>query len=207
LIDITTVGGLVTKWVSVIFLIFVPVLASVNVCTEIECFPVSNEDFLQLDQPTVMKEIAYHYPWQCDVLNTHPLGVLSWVQDLILGSPCDEIRTRETLKFLVGVAIREDFEEFAASSTNLEIKFSPDEKYLDNWPTIKNQLLDLENSLSEAENKNSALKKSIKKFNNFKSQGLSGCASLFEGTVKGFVKEGKKAATSKIKSWSKEAKK
>lgn len=195
-----------TKWVSLIFILLIPASASLIACTEKECFQVSNSEFLQLDQPKVMEEITYQYLFACEILNLHPLGVFSGLSGAFLMSNCNDIKVRETLKFIVGVSIREDFEKFAQSSSIVDIKFSH-KKIPDEFPTIQKKLTELDASIYEIKNKNSELEKSLKEFNKFQSRGFSGCLSLVEEFFKNLAKEGKKATTSQIKKWTKEAEK
>ena len=155
-----------------------------------------------------MEEIAYRYPFACEVLNTYPLGVFSWVPQAVLGYNCAEIRMRETLKYILGISIREDFESFAESSRSFKVDFSPNTKFLNKLPTIEDKLSELENSISESENKNAELEIAIKKLNSLRSQEFSSCVGFLEDFFKGLAKEGKKAVASSINKWSKlEAKK
>lgn len=227
------VGGSACGWVGIIFVlafIFSPAFANISACREEkDCFQVPNEEFLQLDQSNIMREVSYQPPLEC--IGPFALGVLSWggnpagagisfvqywaevVQELILHpeyandtrkllGPCVDTVRRESLKYAVASYIRDDLETFAASSQAIKVKFSPDEN-LEDWPTINDKLSQLENSISESDAKAEALDGSIKRFKEFTSRGMGECANAIESFFGTILKQTKDKAISGLNSLAK----
>lgn len=198
------VGG-VSGWAKTIlfFLLLAPVCASIIACTPSHCSNISDETFLQLDQEKGGHSLSFWHSIGCELLNRHPLGVFSWS---LSGQPsCPELRARETLKLLSGIAARDDFETLAGESQQFKRKTSFDDgAALSDFPELHARVTDLEESLSDTDSKDTSLASALNTFEGFKAHGVSACASFLESFIQGLLKEGKKSTMARVNEWAKE---
>jgi hypothetical protein len=144
-----------------------------------------------------MDGISFRYPIECDLLNSHPLGVFSWA---LLGQPsCADIRARESFKLAAGMMIWDDFENFARSLQPIKLGDPGETTGIEDWPTLQSRVSKLDASLADVRSKESSLQDAVKRLEEFQARGVSACASFAQDVLAGVLKAGKKPAMDLIK--------